>query len=146
MKKLTAILVTLGVIGSVGVVGVKESCVDDKGITFFPAEEVVVREQVQEEVFMSEVIYGKVVYRDVVVETGKICFQNSEDYETAKNGYIDAYVNKTPEERVDYLLTPESKMLGDFLTHETEKVGTVTFELDEGNDIILKYIQAVNKL
>lgn len=109
----------------------EEECVDDRGISMIAEEELVTREYKE----------GK------VIETSKICFKNKSDYEKYKDDLLKTYTDKTPEERAKYILTKEGRSLGDVLTHETQKLPEkkVQFELKAGDDMILKYIEAINK-
>jgi len=129
-NRILAILATLGIVGA-GVVGAKQVCVDSESVVMFPAETLVLREFAD----------------DRVLEVGEICFKDRRDYETFKDDHIDAYVGEKPEERAKYMLTNDGRMLGDVLTHETQKLdgGIVQFPLSSGDDMVLEYIRAINQ-
>lgn len=126
----TAITFIVGtLIAGATVVGMTETCVDDKGLMFFPAEELKLTELESEQ----------------VKEVGKICFQTSADYEQLKTEQVNEYVTLKEDQRGGYLLN-EGKILDDILTKEIGKQGgeVVLHDVTEETDIFLKIIETLN--
>lgn len=126
-NKVIAGIGTLGVV-VVGAVAPSVTCVDEKGLMLLPATELVLREQSAGE----------------VVETGQICFKTEKDYEALKTLRISDYLSKSNNQRAQYIMTEEGMQIDDIITHEVQKLGEVSFKLKKGDDMILKYIQALN--
>lgn len=130
-NKIISGLVTLVIAGAGVSVGVDNACIDENGVTMFPAEELVLRE-----IDQSSVV-------DSAKEVGTICFQSKSDYETYRDDRIDTYLSKSEKDRELWKLTGDGQTLDDVLTHEIEKLGKISFPVKEGEDIFLLII---NKL
>lgn len=128
--KAVKLLIGAAVLGSVTFTSAALTCRDDKGLTFLPAQEVVIRE----------------MEGSAVVKVGKICFKEEADYQAEKTALIDAYKIKTPEERFEFLKN-EGGRLDDFVTHEIEKLGTIDIEnFTEKDDVLLRAIETLESL
>lgn len=127
-NKIIAGVATLGILGAGVATGIDNACIDENGLTMFPAETLALRE----------------VSDDRVVSVGMVCFRDKADYVTLKDSKIAEYKALKPNERGKFLWSKGGQIVDDILDHEIKKIGKLDLgKVTEKDDIFLLII---NKL